>query len=158
MAPRDRWVNYGIPPRHDQQFQRTGRGAMFEEPHRVVRNPAAVAVHLIVHDEHGMTVPSLSVDARRRERHVQLYGSAGVTDRRRTRGTVRQLREAGRTSLEIADELGVSVRTVERHLRDLPHAAQIPKHKLFCRDFSRHSGRGQGDLPLGRFCRCGACF
>jgi hypothetical protein len=57
--PIPRWrVSYGIPPRLNPEFQRTGKGSMFLEPHRT--QPEGVA-HFPVHrgENGGVEFPTL---------------------------------------------------------------------------------------------------
>jgi hypothetical protein len=116
---RDPFISYGIPPKLNQHFQRTGKGTMFEPPSRL--DPEKV----ILMGEYAPT-------AERLHRHAERFGPEGVQEiadvygvnmrvkkaikkaprQRRTTDDLRRqvidLRERGLVQGAIADALNVS--------------------------------------------------
>jgi hypothetical protein len=101
---RDPWVSYGIPPKLNHAFQRTGQGPMFEPPDRVAPGPGCVSAHEIVHHDDGSfsipTLPPLSPETLIRQ--AERYGCDLV---------YRTAEQAGFSEEQLL-RLGVALRTI----------------------------------------------
>jgi hypothetical protein len=126
IEQRDPLVSYGSPPKLNPEFQRTGKGTMFVAPDRV--RPVGMP-HFPVHlgAKRGVMFPTWPVTEKQLRRHIKLYGAEFTSDvpivkgtdarRARTYARVMELHDQALTSAEISDRLGLTVKTVERHLR-----------------------------------------